>query len=77
MFLSFNSTRYIRNDEAMLLTDKDKTLSTPHGTLGTPKAPFVEGAIPEVLSTPHGTLGTGASILRLCTKSYFQLHTVH
>ena len=64
--LTFNSTRYIRNLSCGV-GDKEwvgVSLSTPHGTLGTPSwhSPSV---IYDALSTPHGTLGTDHIIVEV------------
>ncbi len=56
--LTFNSTRYIRNESQHNKEQIHSLLSTPHGTLGTRKVIYVDRETHEKLSTPHGTLGT-------------------
>ncbi len=57
-FLSFNSTRCIRNTQSFIFSLTSAGLSTPHGALGT-RFQRIPRSLGTFLSTPHGALGTG------------------
>ena len=78
-FLTFNSTRYIRNGSLAVWIVSNLRLPAFNSTryIRNYLLKYLVKSHHKYLSTPHGTLGTSLSCSFIALVSIFQLHTVH